>query len=72
MSSEESPEIVESRLSGWWAHLNQIDWARVWVDVTDIERARRIQIRKGKIEECLLKRRTERDDMERCQCPVWD
>ena len=67
MGSEDSPEIVESRLSGWWAHLNQIDCLRVWVDVTDIERARRIQTREGgEIEECLLKSQNrQRDDMER-------
>ncbi len=67
MMSEESPEIVESRLSGWWAHINQIRCLRVWVDVSDIERARRIQIREGgEMEECLLKSQNrQRDDMER-------
>ena len=67
MTSEESPEIVESRLSGWWAHLNQIECLRVWVAVSEVERARRIQIREGgEIEECLLKSQNrQRDDMER-------
>ena len=67
MTSEESPQIVESRLSGWWAHLNQIECLRVWVAVSEVERARRIQIREGgEIEECLLKSQNrQRDDMER-------
>ena len=42
MSSPESPEIVESRLSGWWAHKNDLECLRVWVSVSDKERARRI------------------------------
>ncbi len=41
------PEIVESRLSGWWAHLMDIDCLRVWVNVSPEECARRIQNREG-------------------------
>ena len=37
MSSPESPEIVESRLSGWWAHKNDLECLRVWVSVSDKE-----------------------------------
>jgi cytidylate kinase len=40
-------EIVESRLSGWWAHLMEIDCLRVWVNVSPEECARRIQNREG-------------------------
>ena len=38
MSSPESPEIVESRLSGWWAHKNDLECLRVWVSVSEKER----------------------------------
>ena len=34
MSSPESPEIVESRLSGWWAHKNDLECLRIWVSVS--------------------------------------
>jgi|TARA_B100001996_G_scaffold333576_1_gene283255 cytidylate kinase len=67
MSSSDSPEIVESRLSGWWAHMNKLSCLRVWVKVSDEERARRIQKREGgDLEECLRKSQNrQRDDMER-------
>ncbi|MBR79578.1 MAG: cytidylate kinase [Euryarchaeota archaeon] len=67
MTSEECPEIVESRLSGWWAHKNDIDCLRVWVQVSDHERARRIQMREGgSIDECLERsRQRQSDDMDR-------
>ena len=47
MSSENGPSIVESRLSGWWAHSAGIDCLRVWVEVSDRERANRIMSREG-------------------------
>ena len=67
MSSNDSPEIVESRLSGWWAHKNNLDCLRVWVNVSEQERARRIQKREGgDLEDCLRKsQKRQRDDMER-------
>ena len=67
MSSNDSPEIVESRLSGWWAHKNNLDCLRVWVNVSEQERARRIQKREGgNLEDCLRKsQKRQRDDMER-------
>ena len=67
MSSNDSPEIVESRLSGWWAHKNNLDCLRVWVNVSEQERARRIQKREGgELEDCLRKsQKRQRDDMER-------
>ena len=40
-------EIIESRLSGWWAHMMGIDCLRIWVDVSPEECARRIQNREG-------------------------
>ena len=67
MSSPDSPEIVESRLSGWWAHKNKLSCLKVWVNVSDEERARRIQKREGgELEECLRKsQKRQKDDMER-------
>ena len=46
MSSPESPEIVESRLSGWWAHKNDLECLRVWVSVSDKEE--HVVFRRGK------------------------
>ena len=67
MSSNESPEIVESRLSGWWAHKNNLNCLRVWVNVSEEERARRIQKREGgDLVKCLQKsKKRQKDDMER-------
>ena len=67
MSSKDSPEIVERRLSGWWAHKNNLNCLRVWVNVSEQERARRIQKREGgDLEDCLRKsQKRQRDDMER-------
>ncbi len=47
LCSPDSPDVVESRLSGWWAHLLGLDCLKVWVSVSDEERARRIQAREG-------------------------
>ena len=67
MSAENSPEIIESRLSGWWAHQMGIDCLRVWVAVSEEERAHRIQRREGgDFEDCLKRsRQRQKDDMER-------
>ena len=67
MSSPESPEIVESRLSGWWAHKNDLKCLRVWVSVSDKERALRIQKREGgEYSDCLLRsQQRQGDDMDR-------
>lgn len=47
MQSEDSPEIVESRLAGWWAHKNGLQCARVWVEVSEHVRAARVVNREG-------------------------
>ncbi|MDP6661917.1 MAG: AAA family ATPase [Candidatus Thalassarchaeaceae archaeon] len=67
MSAEESPEIIESRLCGWWAYRMGIDCLRVWVAVSEGERARRIKNREGgDFEDCLKRaKQRQRDDMER-------
>ena len=54
MSATGAEEIVESRLSGWWAYRLNLDCVRLWVDVEDEERARRVVAREGgTIEEAL-------------------
>ena len=67
MSSDDSPEVVESRLSGWWAHKDGLDCIRVWVMVSELERARRIQKREGgDLEGCLSRsQQRQMDDKER-------
>ena len=47
MQSEDSPEIVESRLAGWWAHKNGLECARVWIEVSERVRATRVVNREG-------------------------
>ena len=60
-------EIIESRLSGWWAHMMGIDCLRIWVDVSPEECARRIQNREGGDFETQLQLSQQRqmDDKER-------
>jgi len=47
MQSEDSPEIVESRLAGWWAHKNGLQCPRIWIDVSEHVRAARVVNREG-------------------------
>ena len=47
MQSAGGPEVVESRLCGWWAHNNEIDCIRLWLAVSEDERARRVVSREG-------------------------
>ena len=47
MINDAEVHVVESRLAGWWAHRNQLDCLRVWLDVTEEERARRVVAREG-------------------------
>ena len=65
--SEGCPEIVESRLIGWWAHSMEIDCLRVWVRVSDEERARRIMERENLDFNSALStsRQRNEDDMQR-------
>ena len=63
LASPDSPEVVESRLSGWWAHQMGINCLRVWISVSDEKRARRIQTREGgELEERLLESKQRQDD----------
>ena len=43
----EAPSIVESRLSGWWAYKLGLSAPRIWLEVDDIERSKRVQAREG-------------------------
>tara|TARA_B100001996_G_C18108166_1_gene380204 strand:- start:53 stop:478 length:426 start_codon:yes stop_codon:yes gene_type:complete len=47
MLSPDSPEIVESRLSGWWAYKNNLQCPRIWIDVSEQVRAERVVDREG-------------------------
>jgi CMP/dCMP kinase len=56
MIDESGPEIVESRLSGWWAYRENIDCLRLWISVTPEERAKRVVKREGGSHENALTR----------------
>jgi cytidylate kinase len=47
MLEENGPEVMESRLCGWWAHNLEINCVRLWIDVSDEERATRVVNREG-------------------------
>ena len=67
MTSPSSPEIVESRLCGWWAQELKLDCVKIWISVSDIERAKRIQNREGGEFNVSLEKSRQRqnDDMHR-------
>ncbi|MGB0780787.1 MAG: AAA family ATPase [Candidatus Poseidoniaceae archaeon] len=44
---DDAPSIVESRLSGWWAYQLNLDIPRIWLEVSEVERAKRVQSREG-------------------------
>ena len=46
-TDEEAPSVIESRLSGWWAYKLGLSAPRIWLEVDDIERAKRVQTREG-------------------------
>ena len=46
-TDEEAPSVIESRLSGWWAYKLGLSAPLIWVEVDDIERAKRVQAREG-------------------------
>ena len=43
----DAPSIIESRLAGWWAHQLELNVSRIWLDVDELERAKRVQAREG-------------------------
>lgn len=44
---EDSADIVESRLAGWWAYRLEIPCVRLWLEVDENERAKRVSSREG-------------------------
>jgi len=67
MSTENGPEIMESRLSGWWAYELKLDCHRVWIHTSDEERARRIQNREGGKFETRLEQSTKRQSADKAR-----
>ncbi|MAX46378.1 MAG: hypothetical protein CMB24_06280 [Euryarchaeota archaeon] len=58
MLNPDGPEVMESRLSGWWAHLLELDCLRIWLHVSEEVRAQRVVNREGiPLEEALLDNR---------------
>ena len=47
MQGPDGADIVESRLAGWWAYRLGLPCLRVWLHVSDVERARRVAHREG-------------------------
>ena len=47
MQGDNSADIVESRLAGWWAYKLDLPILRLWLEVSDEERARRVAEREG-------------------------
>ena len=47
MKNDGSIEIFESRLAGWWAYKLDLDCKRIWLDVSEEERASRVVAREG-------------------------
>ena len=44
---ENSTDVVESRLAGWWAYRLEIPCVRLWLEVDEQERAKRVSYREG-------------------------
>jgi cytidylate kinase len=42
MVEPNGPKVMESRLSGWWAHLLELDCIRLWINVSETVRAERV------------------------------
>ena len=64
MEDSSGPQIIESRLAGWWAYRNNLDCLRIWIDVDLEERLRRVTMREGddirRIEESLIREEADR------------
>ena len=43
--ADEITNIIESRLAGWWAFKMNADCIRIWLKVTELERAKRVSVR---------------------------
>jgi cytidylate kinase len=64
MVGESTTDIVESRLAGWWAYKLNIPCIRLWLDVTDEERARRVASREGLSFESALEANRQRSEVD--------
>lgn len=61
MMDHEGPDVVESRMAGWWAYRLGLDCIRVWLDVDETERAKRVVMREGgELEDALQANRDRR------------
>ena len=69
MTDDNGPEVMESRLSGWWAHLLELDCIRLWLDVSEQVRAGRVVDRESISIEQALANNSKRSkvDLERYQ-----
>ena len=45
--SDNLTNIIESRLAGWWGYKLQFDCVRIWLKVSEQERAKRVTKREG-------------------------
>tara|TARA_B100001778_G_scaffold57382_1_gene44291 strand:- start:3628 stop:4206 length:579 start_codon:yes stop_codon:yes gene_type:complete len=55
MLDPDGPDVMESRLSGWWAHLLELDCKRIWLEVSEEVRAQRVVNREGiSLDEAIL------------------
>jgi cytidylate kinase len=63
-NDEQAPEIIESRLAGWWAYQLELEIPRIWLDVDEIERAKRVQAREGGTIDSILEESEKRADVD--------
>ncbi len=59
---EDEIDIVESRLAGWWAYRLDSKCIRLWLEVSDEERANRVSSREKITFDIALKENNERSD----------
>ena len=64
MSDQEGPEVMESRLCGWWAHILELDCIRLWLDVNEIVRANRVVSREDISIELALSNNRKRSEID--------
>ena len=62
MLEPEGPQVMESRLCGWWAHLLELDCIRLWLNVSESVRAQRVVYREGlTLEQAISENRSRTD-----------
>jgi predicted cytidylate kinase len=64
MSDPTGPEVMESRLCGWWAHILELDCIRLWLDVNESVRASRVVSREGVSLELALTNNSKRSQID--------